>query len=102
MTATSLNSLRTGFAAHDPSDEKMDQIRDLLVGDHVRQTEARLNALETRVSEMERAIGQQLDALNARVEALKGEVGGNHRRAFDDLAKGIKDLSEHIGRIPRS
>ncbi len=102
MTATSLNSLRNGLAGGEHGDEKMDQIRELLVGDLVRENQLRLNAFETRIGELEKAVSQQLDALHARLEALSGEVGGQQRAAFDELASSVKELGDRIGRIPRS
>ncbi len=102
MNAPSLNSLRNGLADNEQSDERMDQIRELLVGDMVRESQTRLNALEGRVNELERAVSQQLDAIHARIEALSGEVGGQQRAAFDELANSVRELGDRISRIPRS
>ncbi|MGH1418520.1 MAG: hypothetical protein ACRBCJ_06650 [Hyphomicrobiaceae bacterium] len=102
MTATSLNSIRTGLTDSDQGDEKMDQIRELLIGDLVRDNQQRLNAFEARINDLETGVSQQLDALHARIEALSGEVGGHHRAAFDELANSVRELGDRIGRIPRS
>ena len=74
MNAPPLSGLRAA-AGREPTDEKMDQVRELLVGDAVRRMEARVTFLETRVGEFEMGFGRQLDALQARIEALAGGVG---------------------------
>lgn len=100
MNAPSLNEIRSA-AGRDVADEKMDQIRELLVGDAVRRMEARLTFLETRVGEFEMTFGRQLDALQARIEALAGGVDGERRAAFESLASSVAELSEQIRRISR-
>ncbi len=100
MNAPSLNEIRSA-AGRDVADEKMDQIRELLVGDAVRRMEARLTFLETRVGEFEMTFGRQLDALQARIEALAGGVDGERRAAFESLASSVSELSEQIRRISR-
>jgi len=79
----------------------MEQIRDLLVGDLVRRTDARLQELEARIAELEATIGSRLTALNARLEALSGEVGASRRATFDELARGVAELGEKIRKISR-
>ena len=102
MSGTTLNSLRSGLADGEQGDERMEQIRELLVGDLLRQNQLRLDAVESRLNEMESEIGKQLDALYARIEALAGEVSGHQRVAFDELANSVLELSERISKIPRS
>lgn len=101
MNATSLDELRAAKAQSERQDEKMEQIRDLLVGDVVRQTDRRIAALEARIEELESSLGSRLSALNARLDALAGEVGAGQRSAFDELAKGVHELGEQIRRISR-
>lgn len=101
MNATSLNSLRSAHPTRDMQDEKMEQIRELLVGDILRQTEVRLSNLEARQKDFEITVGSRLAALHARLEALSGEIGAEHRAAFDDLAKCVVDLGDRIRRIGR-
>lgn len=79
----------------------MDQIRDLLIGDVVRQTDRRLAALEARLNELETSVGSRLTALHARLEALAGEMGADRRSTFDELAKSVLDLGERIRKISR-
>jgi uncharacterized protein YlxW (UPF0749 family) len=101
MNATTISPLRTAQQPRDAQDEKMDQIRELLVGDILRQTEARLSTLEARLKDLEATVGSRVAALHARLEALAGEVGADRRATFDDLAKGVLDLGERIRKIAR-
>ncbi|HPG89222.1 MAG TPA: hypothetical protein PLD46_06180 [Hyphomicrobium sp.] len=100
MNAPSLNEIR-GAVSRDLTDEKMDQIREILVGDSVRRMEARLSFLEQRISDMEVSIARQLDALEARIETLAGSFDGDRREAFDALATSVAGLSDQIRRIAR-
>ena len=101
MTATSLDQLRTSPAMRDGQDEKMEQIRDLLIGDVVRQTERRLAALEARIEDVETTVGSRLSALHARLEAMAGEVNADQRSAFEELARSVLDLGERIHKLAR-
>lgn len=101
MNSTSLDQLRMAKPPREGQDEKMEQIRDLLVGDLVRQTERRLALLEQRMLDLETGIGSRLTALHARLEALAGEVGADQRAAFDELARSILDLGERVRKIAR-
>lgn len=112
MNAPSLNDLRAAFPARDLADEKMNQIRDLLVGDLMRASEARIAALEARVRELETGLGQQIVLLQQRMETLASDHNlrindlaadhtADHRAAFDELAKSVLDLGDRIRSIPR-
>ena len=48
MNAPSLNEIR-GAMNREPADEKMDQVREILVGDSFRRMEARVGLLEQRL-----------------------------------------------------
>lgn len=100
MNAPSFSDMRNP-TSRDITDEKMDQVRELLVGDAVRRMEARVTFLETRVGEFEMNFGRQLDALQARIEALAGSVDGERRAHFEALAVSVSELSEQIRRISR-
>ncbi|MEO1206772.1 MAG: hypothetical protein AAFV45_10605 [Pseudomonadota bacterium] len=102
MTATSLNGLRNGSSGMDLADERMDQIRELLVGDTVREFEHRLSTMEVRIRELEDELARRVEALDMRLEALSGEVTGERRAAFDELSKGINDLGQRIKQISRA
>ncbi|MCB1520873.1 MAG: hypothetical protein KDJ37_09900 [Hyphomicrobiaceae bacterium] len=101
MNATSLNALRQTQPQRDPQDEKMEQIRDLLVGDLLRRTDQRLDALDARIGDLETSIGSRLSALHARLEALAGEVGADRRATFDELAQSVLELGDRIRKISR-
>lgn len=92
-------NLKTTSADTHVSDEKMDQIRELLFGDFAKQSELRVAALEARVRELEGALQQRLDALEGRLEAVSREIGAEQSRSFDEIARGVMELGEHIKRI---
>jgi archaellum component FlaC len=69
----------------DSADAQMEQIRELLVGDVQRRADARLEALEARVRDLE-----------ARLEALSTEQTASRRSAFEELARGVAELGERI------
>ncbi|MGD9786172.1 MAG: hypothetical protein AB7E80_07720 [Hyphomicrobiaceae bacterium] len=101
MNSTTLDALRTQQPQREPADERMQQIRDLLVGDLQRHTEQRLAALEQRLDEFETTVSSRLAALHARLEALSGEMGADRRATFDELAHSVLELSEKIRTISR-
>jgi polyhydroxyalkanoate synthesis regulator phasin len=69
----------------DSADAQMEQVRELLVGDLQRRADARVDALEGRVRELE-----------ARLEALNAEHTASRRSAFEELARGVAELGERI------
>ena len=101
MTATSLDALRTGAPARKIADEKMEQVRELLLGEDLRRTDERLLALETHLQNLQTDVYHRLDAMQARLDALSAEVAGNQRAAFDELSKGIADLGQRVKNLSR-
>ncbi|MEL6373672.1 MAG: hypothetical protein AAFR04_06865 [Pseudomonadota bacterium] len=103
MNAPSLNDLRNGLQPleNGGDDGKMDQIRELLFGDFVQQNTARITALEERMAQMETTMQRGLDALQARCDALSGEFHSDQRSAFDEVARGVTELSERIRKLAR-
>ncbi len=101
MTATSLDALRTGQTVRSMSDEKMEQVRELLLGEDLRKTDERLAAIEARQREFEIAVTRRLDAMQARIDALAGETAGDRRTAFDELAQGLGELSQRVKNLSR-
>ena len=99
MNAPSLNEIR-GAVNRDMTDEKMEQVREILIGDSVRRMEARVAFLETRLNEFEVSIGRQLDALEARIEALAGAADGERRVTFDALSVSVAGLATRSGASP--
>jgi len=101
MNANSLNDLRAVAGTDALIDEKMRQIRQLLIGDHVSRSEERISGLEAKFKELEVGISRQLDALAARIEALAGATMADRRTAMEELAKGLGELGERVHRIAR-
>lgn len=98
MNAPSLNEIR-GAAGRDSMDEKLDQIREIVVGDNLRRLESRLALIENRLDDLEVSVARQLDALEARIDALAAATDSEHRSTFEALAAGVANLSEQIRRI---
>lgn len=102
MSLMTIANVGNGAAVpRDAADEKMEQIRDLLVGEYQRDVTVRLAQLEARIRELETDVTHRLDALQARIEAMAGETQADRRSAFDELARGVQELGERIRLIPR-
>ena len=101
MNAPSKNDIRGAFPARDLNDEKMIQVRELLIGDFVRASEARLSALESRIRDLETGIGERLSVLGARIETLAADHTADRNAAFDELGKSVRDLGERIRILTR-
>ncbi len=97
MNAYTLNGLKAGMTAQKQSEDTMEQVRELLLGDLPR----RVAALEARLGELDQNVALRLDALRARIEALQGEVGADKRSAFEELARSVSQLGDDIRRISR-
>lgn len=83
-------------------DERMEQVREILIGDAIRDIDARVAFLEGRLAEVEGNVARQLDVVEAKVTALAGTAEGDRRTAFEALARSVADLGEQIRRIGRS
>ena len=101
MNAPTLNELRNAIPARDLADEKMIQVRDLLVGDFIREMTARMTIMETRIRDLENGLGQRLTVLNQRIEALAADHTVDRQAAFDELSKCVLDLGDKIRAISR-
>lgn len=99
MNATSLEELRSSASNRDLRDEKMEQVRQLLYGDHAREVSTRFMLMETRLRELETGFSRQLEAISARLDALARDVSQDRRGDFDELSKCIAELGERIGGI---
>lgn len=97
MNATSLDELRTSASQREFKDEKMDQVRQLLFGDHAREVSTRFMLMDARIRELETSLTRQLETIAARVETLAGETDTGRRAGFDELARNIHELGERIG-----
>ncbi len=100
MSGSSFSNFGNG--ARQLSDEKMEQVRELLFGEFEKQTAARLEHLEHRVRELERIINTRVDAMQARLEALSGEMDAGQRTAFEELANGMDELAARMKRVAKS
>lgn len=99
MNAPTRSDLRSDTGADRMTDEKMDQIRDLLFGDFERQSEARIALLEDRIRELELSLHRRLDALQARLEAMSAQSDASQQQAVDEIARGMLELGERIKRF---
>ncbi len=98
MNAPSFDDLRNG---RDLSDEKMEQVRELLFGDAVRLLEARMRQMEVRLAELESSLNRQFNTVETRLQALTNSSETDRRAAFEALASSILDLGEQVRRISR-
>lgn len=103
MNATSLEELRSGQTAatietesSTPSDVRMEQIRQLLLGDTLQAAGQRLSQLEARQKDFEQSVLQRLDVISQRLDALSREAVTDRRAAFDELARAMQDLGNRV------
>jgi hypothetical protein len=101
MNMTSPPDLWAGPAARAMTDEKMDQVRELLFGDYKRNADVQLAAMDARLRELEGVMTRRLADLEARLEALVSRTSEDKRGAFDELARGVGELSQRIRDIAR-
>ena len=94
MNAMTPGENRNAGNGRDVADEKMDQIRDLLFGEFQREHDQRTSQLEARIRDLDTEVHRRLDA-------YAGESQVERRSTFDELARGIQALGEHVRRIPR-
>jgi hypothetical protein len=88
MNMTSMPSL-AGADQSEPTDDQMQQIRELLVGEAMRRSTLRADQLEAQMT-------RRFDALSAQIEALATNLSADRRAAFDELAHGVVELGERI------
>ena len=101
MNVTSPTDLWTGSAVRPFSDERMDQVRDLLFGDYKRQVDLQIAAMDARLREMESVLSRRVTELEARLEALASRSSEDRRGAFEELARNVTDLGQRIREIGR-
>lgn len=119
MNAPSFSDHRNAIPARDLPDDKMNQVRDLLVGDLMRTNEARIGglddrladqnrasdarmgALEARMRDLETGIGQRLTLLHQRIETLAADHTTDRQAAFEELAKSVLELGDRIRGLSR-
>jgi hypothetical protein len=122
MNATSLNELRAAQAADTSvapdavpgvtagtgsastgedvvtatADARMEQIRQLLLGDSLALNAERLQTLERRHAEFEKLVLHRLDLISQRLDALSRDVLADRRAAFDELARAVQELGSRV------
>jgi DNA anti-recombination protein RmuC len=101
MSAFFKHELRNGSLLRDATDDKMEQIRELLFGKFKRDSDARLALVEARVRELEAGIHRKLDAIQSRLEQLSVEMKSDRNASFEELSHSVVDLAERIRRIGR-
>jgi hypothetical protein len=115
---------------HNSADDQMEQIQDLLIGEHKRETCRRLSDMETQIKVAEARFSEQLAALSAKLDMvvaeLKGErsagetavlhriqtidarvgtiagaIEAGHRATFESLSRGVIELGSHLQRAAK-
>jgi hypothetical protein len=130
MNAPFLTPIQGGKSLQpsEAADAQMEQVRDLLIGDHQRETAVQLAALSAHIRDVEARLSARLEvmerAIEARLTALSEENRAAHlaasdaterkivavakdaaegrRAAFDALSQGIHDLTNHIQRVAKT
>lgn len=97
MNANSIEQLRAAGSR----DDRMEQVRQLLVGDHVREVDARLLGLEQRLQDLDGSVVRKLDAISARIDALASQLDYDRRAAFSELSQGVLELSERLRAVSK-
>ena len=101
MNANSLDQIRAASGSRDGRDDRMEQVRQLLVGDHVRDMETRMVALEQRLQDVDGSVARKLDAVSARIDALASQLDYDRRAAFSELSQGVLELSERLRAVSK-
>ncbi len=101
MSTPPFGDFRNGGALHEPFEDKMQQIRELLFGEFKRDSDARLALIEARVRELEQGLHRKLDAIQLQLEKLGDDVSTDRRQSFDDLSRLFSELGDRIGQISR-
>ena len=96
MSAPDLRELHGLSSNENAPDDRMDEVRELLMGDHVRDLEARISALAQRIDTLETNLTRQMDGFAARLESLAKDADTGRRTAFEDLSRHVETLAESI------
>ena len=89
---TSETSRDSGYVSvRDLTDEPMERIRELILGDLRRSWDARLQTLETR-----------LQMLEDKLDAVRHESLADRQEHLAALAEGIDELGQHVRRLTRT
>lgn len=74
----------------------MEQIRQLLLGDALATSRARLEAIETQQRDFEESVLRRLDLLSQRLDALSRDVMADRRSAFDELSRAVHEFGNRV------
>jgi hypothetical protein len=99
---TSVSQFGGSSAPAQSTDDSMEQIRELLVGEQQRRSGARLDTIEARLKALEEDMVRRFDALNARLDALAEETKAGRRTAFEELSRGVAELGERVRNLSQS
>ncbi len=103
MHGTISSEMRNGSgAALSLADERMDQVRELLFGDHKRLQDMQIAALEARLQELQATFSRRIEELELKLAQLSGETRSAQQSAFAELAQNVGELGERIRAISRS
>jgi DNA anti-recombination protein RmuC len=101
MNASSLDELRNAAVSRESKDERMEQVRQLLFGDHEREVSTRFMLLESRLRDLEMHTARQLEDIGQRIDRLASESDASRRGAFDELSRSVHELGERIAAAAR-
>lgn len=101
MTISRYPDQASSVARRELTEDKMEQIRDLLYGEFKRDSDARLALLEAHVRELETGLHRKLDALGARLEQMQAEIRSGRNSDLDGISQGLSELGERIRRLSR-
>ena len=102
MDLTGLSELRNGAAGTARAEDRMEQVRELLFGDTRRQLEWQISTLESRLREIEISLLRRVEELEARLDTMATLDAKARSDAFDELSRGIGELSARIRGIARA
>lgn len=101
MNANSIEQLRAAAGSRDARDDRMEQVRQLLVGDHVREVDARMSSIEQRLHDLDNSVARKLDTIGERIDALASQLDYDRRAAFTELSQGVLQLSERLRAVAK-
>ncbi len=85
-----------------PSQDSVDQIRDILFGQHLREFQQRFASLEAQMQDKISELGQAIDQLNAhvsqRLDSLDKSLKQEHHETANALAEEIQQLDKQLSR----
>ena len=96
----SLSDITNGDPSQQLTNEKMEQVCELVFGDYERETEASVEILENRILDLELSTHCRLNAMQARIDAISAELDVTHRQTQDEIGNGLRELATRIKSSP--